>query len=150
MPPGGGMDFWNRRHPSRATGLPVRADRRFLFARTAARRCPGSRQGTRIVKIRRARLCRKRHVETYIGLPMTINVTNREADSLTRQFAKLEGVGLSEAITIAVREAIARRRKNETPLQTAARIRAELGVELTDDARRPLPRSVYDEMSGER
>jgi antitoxin VapB len=81
---------------------------------------------------------------------VAINITNREADNLTRQLAKIEGVGLSEAIVIAMREAIARRRSRETPLQTAARIRAELGIELTDRARLPLPRSVYDEMSGER
>jgi antitoxin VapB len=80
---------------------------------------------------------------------MTINITNKEADSLTRQFAKLEGVGLSEAIAIAMREAIARRRGRETPLQTAARIRAEFGIELANRARQTLPRAVYDEMSGE-
>ena len=80
---------------------------------------------------------------------MAINITNKEADSLTRQFAKMAGVGLSEAIAIAMREAIERRRAKETPQQTAARIRAELGIELTDHARKPLPQSVYDEMSGE-
>ena len=80
---------------------------------------------------------------------MTINISNEEADALTRRFAKMEGVGITDAILIAMREAIARRRRRETPLQTAARLRAEFGVELTDQARRPLPRSVYDEMSGE-
>ena len=78
---------------------------------------------------------------------MPINITNAEADSLTRQFAKLEGVTLTEAIVIAMREALARRRGCETPQQTAARIRAEFGIELSDRARKPLPRSVYDEMS---
>jgi len=49
----------------------------------------------------------------------------------------------------ALREAIARRRRRETPQQTAARLRAEFGVVLTDRGRQPLPRTVYDEMSGE-
>jgi antitoxin VapB len=80
---------------------------------------------------------------------MTINITNREADKLTRKFAKIEGVSLSEAVAIAMREAIERRRRNETPLETAARLRAEFGISLTEKARRPLPRSVFDEMSGE-
>ena len=48
-----------------------------------------------------------------------------------------------------LREAIARRRRRETPQQTAARLRAEFGVELTEQARQPLPRSVYDAMSGD-
>jgi antitoxin VapB len=80
---------------------------------------------------------------------MTINITNRDADKLTRKFAKIEGVGLSEAVVIAMREAIERRRRNETPLETAARLRAEFGISLTEQARKPLPRSVFDEMSGE-
>ena len=80
---------------------------------------------------------------------MTINITNKEADSLTRKLAEMEGVSLTEAVVIAMREAIQRRRNVETPEETAARIRAELGIELTDQARRPLPRSVFDEMSGE-
>jgi antitoxin VapB len=78
---------------------------------------------------------------------MTINITNKEADNLTRKFAELEGVSLTEAIIIAMREAIERRRNAATPLETAARLRAEFGIELTDQARRPLPRSVFDEMS---
>jgi antitoxin VapB len=81
---------------------------------------------------------------------MTINVTNKEADALTRKLAKMEGVGVTEAIVIAVREALERRRARETPMETAARIRAEFGVELNPQARRPLPRSVYDELSGEK
>ncbi|HEV2334411.1 MAG TPA: type II toxin-antitoxin system VapB family antitoxin [Stellaceae bacterium] len=80
---------------------------------------------------------------------MAINITNKEADSLVRQFAKIEGATLTEAIVTALREAIARRRGRETPQQTAARLRAEFGVELSDRARQPLARAVYDEMSGE-
>jgi antitoxin VapB len=80
---------------------------------------------------------------------MAINITNKEADSLARQLAKIEGATLTEAIVTALREAIAHRRMRETPQQTAARLRAEFGIELTERARQPLTRAVYDKMSGE-
>ncbi|MDX8528857.1 type II toxin-antitoxin system VapB family antitoxin [Mesorhizobium sp. MSK_1335] len=80
---------------------------------------------------------------------MTININNQEADRLTRAFAKAEGVGITEAIVIAMREALERRRNLETPLETAARLRAEFGIKLSAQARKPLPRSVYDELSGD-
>lgn len=79
---------------------------------------------------------------------MAINVTNKAAEALVRQFAKIEGVSLTEAITTAVREALARRRR-ETVQQTAARLRAEFGVELTASSRQPLPRAAYDEICGD-
>ena len=81
---------------------------------------------------------------------MAINITNKEADKLVRHLAKIERVSLTEAIVTAVREAIARRRSQETPQETAARLRAKFGLKLTEQARQPLPRAVYDEMSGER
>ncbi|WP_237155559.1 type II toxin-antitoxin system VapB family antitoxin [Oryzibacter oryziterrae] len=77
---------------------------------------------------------------------MTINVTNAEADDLTRTFARLEGVSISEAIIIAMREAIDRRTLAETPLATAARLRDTFGIALSENARTPLPRSVFDAM----
>lgn len=58
---------------------------------------------------------------------MAISVDNPEADALTRQFAELAGVGITEAIIIAMMEAIERRR-TETPRETAARLRAKHGV----------------------
>ncbi|ESZ25919.1 protein transcription factor [Mesorhizobium sp. L2C084A000] len=48
-----------------------------------------------------------------------------------------------------MQEALQRRRSRETPLETAARLRAELGIELRGQARNTLPPSVYDELSGE-
>jgi len=53
------------------------------------------------------------------------------------------------ADVIGMREALQCRRSRETPLETAARLRAELGIELKGQARDPLPPSVYDELSGE-
>lgn len=77
---------------------------------------------------------------------MPINVNNPEADALTRRFARLAGVGITEAIVIAMREAIERRRSVETPRETAARLRAKHGVVLTDAARAALPREAFDQL----
>jgi antitoxin VapB len=77
---------------------------------------------------------------------MTINVNNPEADALTRRFAQLAGVGITDAIVIAMREAIERRRSAESPLQTAARLRAKHGMTLREHARTPLPRHAFDDM----
>ena len=52
-------------------------------------------------------------------------------------------------VTFNNEEALKRRRDRETPLETAARLRAEVGIELSKQARQPLPRQVYDELSGE-
>jgi antitoxin VapB len=81
---------------------------------------------------------------------MTINVNNPEADALTRKFARMEGVGLTDAILIAMREAIERRRGKETPRQTAARLRKKHGVVADSRTAKPLSKQVFDEMWDER
>ena len=81
---------------------------------------------------------------------MPINVNNEEAESLTRKFAGIAGVGITEAIVIAMKEAIARRRAEETPLETAARLRRRYGITLDDKARTPLPDMVFDDMWDDR
>lgn len=80
---------------------------------------------------------------------MPINVNNPEADALTRKFAQMAGVGITDAIVIAMREAIERRSRMETPLETAARLREKHGVTVNDQARKPLPREAFDTMWGE-
>jgi antitoxin VapB len=80
---------------------------------------------------------------------MALNISNPEADALTRRFAAMMGVGITDAIVIAMKEAIARRRAAETPLETAARIREKYGVSLSDDARKTLPKQVFDEIWGD-
>ncbi len=77
---------------------------------------------------------------------MPINVNNPEADALTREFAHLAGVSITDAIVIAMKEAIERRRSIETPLQTAARLREKHRIKLQPAARKPLPREAFDEM----
>lgn len=80
---------------------------------------------------------------------MALNVNNPEADTLTRKFAALAGVSITDAIVIAMKEAIERRRAAETPLQAARRLREKHGIKLSETARFPLPREAFDEMWGE-
>ena len=80
---------------------------------------------------------------------MPINVNIPEADALTRKFAQIAGVTITEAIVIAMKEAIARRRKAETPRQTAARLREKYGVALSAQAKAPLSRESFDRMWGD-
>lgn len=77
---------------------------------------------------------------------MPINVNNAEADALTRKFAQIAGVTITEAIVIAMKEAISRRRNAETPQQTAARLREKYGVTLDAQAKTPLPREVFNQL----
>lgn len=77
---------------------------------------------------------------------MALEANKAEADALTREFAALEGVGLSEAIVIAMKEAIARRARAETPQQTAERLRQKYDLEVTERSRRALPRSAYEDL----
>lgn len=83
------------------------------------------------------------------GGVVPINVNNPEADALTRRFAQMAGVSITDAIVIAMKEAIARRREAETPRQTTARLRAKHGVVLRDAGRQPLAREAFDEMWGQ-
>ncbi len=81
---------------------------------------------------------------------MPINVNNPEADALTRKFASLAGISITDAIIVAMKEAIERRRNAETPQQTAARLREKHGIAMSDKAREPLPREAFDDMWDER
>ena len=80
---------------------------------------------------------------------MAINVNNPEADALTRRFAAMTGLGITQAIVTAMREAIERRCEAETPRQTAARLREKHGVRITDQTMKPLGREVFDAMWNE-
>jgi antitoxin VapB len=80
---------------------------------------------------------------------MPINVNNPEADALTRKFASMAGLGITDAIVVAMKEAIARRRDAETPQETAERIRRKYGVSLDAKTRETLPRHVFDDMWGD-
>ncbi|MBO9101364.1 MULTISPECIES: type II toxin-antitoxin system VapB family antitoxin [Rhizobium] len=77
---------------------------------------------------------------------MAINVNNPQADALTRKFASVAGVSITDAIVIAMKEALERRLNLESATETAARLRAKHGLVLSARGKEPLPRSVFDEM----
>jgi antitoxin VapB len=80
---------------------------------------------------------------------MAINVNNTEADALTREFATMAGVSITDAIVIAMKEAIERRTSSESPAETAARLRKKHGISLTPSSRKPLSHEVFDSLWGE-
>lgn len=77
---------------------------------------------------------------------MAININNPEADALTRKFAAMTGATITEAIVVAMKEAIASRRAQESAEDTAARLREKYGIPTTAKTRKPLPRAAFDEM----
>jgi antitoxin VapB len=58
-------------------------------------------------------------------------------------------MGIKETIIVAIRKAFQRRRRAETPLQSAVRLRAKYGIVLSKRAQMPLPKDVFDEMWGD-
>ncbi len=70
---------------------------------------------------------------------MAIYIKNVEADTLTRRSASMAGVSITEAIAIAMKEAIERHRELETPMKTAARLRRKHGVILKPPRESRLP-----------
>lgn len=81
---------------------------------------------------------------------MALNITSRKADELTRKFAQMEGVSLSDAVAIAMQEAIDRRRQGEPIDDTVRRVLKKHGIVPSSTARQPLPKEVFDEMWGDR
>ena len=80
---------------------------------------------------------------------MALNITSRRADERTRKFAQMEGVSLSEAVAIAMHEAIDLRRQAEPSEDTVSRVLKKHGSEPSPTAHQPLPRHVFDDMWGD-
>ena len=80
---------------------------------------------------------------------MALHVTNRRAEELTREFAQMEGVTLSQAVAIAMQEALASRSSTETPRDMVRRVLGKHGIVPSPTASQPLPREIYDEMWGD-
>lgn len=76
---------------------------------------------------------------------MVLNIRNREADRLARQLAQMDQTGLTEAVVVALREAIERRAKSGTPRQAASKILEKHGLAF-QRGRKPVPVSAYHEL----
>jgi antitoxin VapB len=78
---------------------------------------------------------------------MAFHIRDPEADSLVRELARREGVGLTEAVKIAVRDRLAQADARPSPREAIRKIQAEL-------ARYPetglkADKAFFDEMSGD-
>lgn len=75
---------------------------------------------------------------------MTLSIRNPEADQLARQLAVIQGTTITEAVVLALKDAVKARRKPVDPIESAQRILREEGLAFAHD-RQPVPDSVYHE-----
>jgi len=80
-------------------------------------------------------------VEPY----MTLSIRNPEADALAKRLAKLDDTTITEAVIVALKEAIAARTHRESPTETARRLLARRGLSFTAN-RQPVPPEAYHEL----
>ena len=76
---------------------------------------------------------------------MKLSVRNPEADLLARRLAKLDETTVTEAVIVALREAIAARVAREDPSDTAERILERHGLSFPKN-RRPVPPEAYHDL----
>jgi antitoxin VapB len=76
---------------------------------------------------------------------MTLSIRNPEADALARRLAEIDRTSITDAVVVALREAISARIRQETPSQTAQRILAKRGLAFRPD-RRPAPADAYHDL----
>jgi len=76
---------------------------------------------------------------------MTLSIRNPEADALARRLAQIDRSSITDAVVIALREAIQARIRKERPSETAQRLLAKRGLAFAAD-RRPVPDSAYHDL----
>lgn len=76
---------------------------------------------------------------------MTLSIRNPEADSLARRLAQLEETNITDAVMVALKEAIQRRVRQERPSETAQRLLASRGLAFKP-GRRPVADSAWHEL----
>lgn len=74
---------------------------------------------------------------------MTLSIRNPEADRLARQLAAIERTTISDAVVIALKDALKARRQ-ENAIQSGQRILREEGLTFVH-GRQPVPPGVYHE-----
>ncbi len=76
---------------------------------------------------------------------MTLSIRNPEADALARRLAEIDHTSITDAVMVALKEAINARIGRETPSQTAQRILAKRGLTFRSN-RKPLPQDSYHDL----
>lgn len=76
---------------------------------------------------------------------MTLSIRNPQADALARRLAEIDGMSITDAVVVALKEAINARIRQETPSQTAQRILAKHSLAFRAD-RQPVPPDAYHDL----
>ena len=76
---------------------------------------------------------------------VTLSIRNPEADRLAKRLAALNDTTVTEAVIVALREAIAARTRRESARETARKILERRGLAFVAN-RRPLPPEAYHEV----
>jgi len=79
---------------------------------------------------------------------MALSIRSPEADALARRLAQLDQSNITEAVVVALKEAIQRRVREERPSETARRLLARRGLAFRPD-RKPVPDDVWHELDHE-
>jgi antitoxin VapB len=76
---------------------------------------------------------------------MVLSIRNKEADTLARKLASFEKTTVTEAVIIALKTALKPHIIKESPIESAERLRKELGLTLKPN-QQPVPKSVFHDM----
>ncbi len=76
---------------------------------------------------------------------MTLSIRNAEADALARRLAQLDKTSITDAVVVALKEALRRRVRAERPSETARRLLAKRKLAFQPD-RRPVPDDAWREL----
>lgn len=76
---------------------------------------------------------------------MTLSIRNPEADRLAKRLAALDDTTVTEAVIVALREAIAARTRRKSARETARKILERRGLAFVEN-RRALPPEAYHEL----
>jgi antitoxin VapB len=75
---------------------------------------------------------------------MTLSIRNSEADALARRLAQIDQTSITDAVVVALKEAIDARIRRETPSETARRILAKRGLSLSQGRQPVGPDAWHD------
>jgi len=76
---------------------------------------------------------------------MTLSIRSPEADTLARRLAQLDQTTITEAVVVALKEAIQKRVQQESPSETARRLLAKRGLGFAP-GRQPVPDSAWRDL----
>jgi antitoxin VapB len=76
---------------------------------------------------------------------MVLSIRNEEASMLARELAKIDHTTVTDAVIVALREAINVRLRREAPSETARKILAKRGLFFAPN-RKPVPPEAYHQL----